>query len=238
MGRKDEPRVLKLINFEIWNIQKFNELLLNCWKYLSIDCWNALYLIQLSLEYSRSRDPLHLHLHHHEITREGSLDCGGHAMSGLVKYHFSSRTANWLRSYLSVEVKIKQHFSASKVNTELTVLRSEEEKYLNWVRGKSIQYSPTVVSSTFSPNLYSIVTDLTVASVVMQYLSKVFSDLSLSLSVYMTSLTSRLSYCHCWRCELSQFSQGSRYPQSLQIFIKMFALLKLPGAEESFHRKE
>ena len=132
MGRKDEPRVLKLINFEIWNIQKFNELLLNCWKYLSIDCWNALYLIQLSLEYSRSRDPLHLHLHHHEITREGSLDCGGHAMSGLVKYHFSSRRANWLRSYLSVEVRIRQHFSSSKVNTELTVLRSKENISTEW----------------------------------------------------------------------------------------------------------
>ena len=234
MGRKDEPRVLKLINFEIWNIQKFNELLLNCWKYLSIDCWNALYLIQLSLEYSRSRDPLHLHLHHHEITREGSLDCGGHAMSGLVKYHFSSRTANWLSSYLSVEVKIRQHFSSSKVNTELTVLRSKENISTEW--SESVECSPTVVSSTLSPNLYSIVTDLTVASVVMENLSKVFSDLS--LSVYTTSLTSRLSYCHCWRCELSQFSQWSRYPQSLQIFIKMFAFLKLPGAEESFHRKE
>ena len=182
MGRKDEPRVLKLINFEIWNIQKFNELLLNCWKYYSIDCWNTLYLIQLSLEYSRSRDPLHLHLHHHEITREGSLDCGGHAMSGLVKYHFSSRTANWLRSYLSVEVKIRQHFSSSKVNTELTVLRSKENISTEW--SESVECSPTVVSSTLSPNLYSIVTDLTVASVVMENLSKVFSDLSLSLCLH------------------------------------------------------
>ena len=31
---------------------------------------------------------------------------------------------------------------------------------------------PTVVSSTFCPNLNSIVTDLTVASVVSEYLSK------------------------------------------------------------------
>ena len=94
-------------------------------KYLLIV--EMIHLSQLSLEYSCGRDPLHLHLHHHEITRDSSLDCSGHAMSRLeCIYHFSFRTLGWAGSYLSVEVKIKQHFSVSKVNTELTVLRSKE----------------------------------------------------------------------------------------------------------------
>ena len=94
-------------------------------KYLLIV--EMIHLSQLSLEYSCGRDPLHLHLHHHEITRDSSLDCSGHAMSRLeCIYHFSFRTLGCAGSYLSVEVKIKQHFSVSKVNTELTVLRSKE----------------------------------------------------------------------------------------------------------------
>ena len=91
-----------------------------------------LHLNQLSLEYSCGCDPFHLHLHHHEITRDSSFNCSAHAMSRL-EHQFSLRITT-LGSYLSVEVRIKQHFSASKVNTELTVLRSKEIKYLSWLR--------------------------------------------------------------------------------------------------------
>ena len=92
-----------------------------------------------------------------------------------LEHLISVRALDWPGSYLSVEVQIKQHFSGSKVNTELTVLRSEKIFELS----EEIKiYLPTVVSSTFSPNLNSIVTDLMVASVVMENLSKVFSDLS------------------------------------------------------------